>query len=108
MAPRSMSSAAARRPRPPSPPGIAYGPHASTRPRGETAEHARSRAARRSAARHDTSLSAVGALSVAYWHFSGDLRPYIAVQYYPLLCIALLLVACADAALDGNRRNSCP
>lgn len=39
---------------------------------------------------------AVGALSVAYWHVSGDLRPYIAVQYYPLLCIAVLLVAHAD------------
>jgi hypothetical protein len=39
-----------------------------------------------------------GALSVAYWRAYDDLRPYLVVQYYPLLCMALLLALQAHAA----------
>jgi hypothetical protein len=31
-----------------------------------------------------------GAASVAYWHLSGDLRPYLVVQFVPLALIALI------------------
>ena len=34
---------------------------------------------------------AVGAMSVLWWWWSGDLRPYLWVQFAPLLCIPLLL-----------------
>ena len=34
---------------------------------------------------------AAGAMSVAWWWWSGDLRPYVWVQFSPLLCILLLL-----------------
>jgi hypothetical protein len=34
---------------------------------------------------------AVGLLSVLWWHWSGDLRPYLWVQFAPLLCIPLML-----------------
>ena len=42
-------------------------------------------------------LNLVGLLSVVYWHWSemqgaGDLRPYIAVQFFPLLAIPLMLI----------------
>jgi hypothetical protein len=37
-------------------------------------------------------LIAVGAASVAYWKFSGDLRPYVGVQFYPLLAIPLIML----------------
>ena len=42
-------------------------------------------------------LSAAGLASVVYWwwtesHEAGDLRPYIAVQFFPLLVIPLMLV----------------
>ena len=40
---------------------------------------------------------AVGIASVAYWHLTGDLRPYVWVQFTPLAVIATLLV------LDGGR-----
>jgi phosphoglycerol transferase MdoB-like AlkP superfamily enzyme len=36
-------------------------------------------------------LLTVGLLSVIYWRFSGDLRPYILVQFYPLILIPVLL-----------------
>ena len=41
-------------------------------------------------------LTAVGLGSVVYWHWSevqgaGDLRPYILVQYYPMLAIPLMV-----------------
>lgn len=36
-------------------------------------------------------LLAVGVLSVAYWRATGDLRPYVVVQFYPLIAIPLLL-----------------
>jgi hypothetical protein len=36
-------------------------------------------------------LLMVGLLSVIYWRFSGDLRPYILVQFYPLILIPVLL-----------------
>lgn len=43
-------------------------------------------------------LLAVGVASVAYWHFTeqagrGDLRPYVVVQFFPLLLIPLLIWA---------------
>ena len=34
---------------------------------------------------------AVGAMSVLWWWWSGDLRPYLWVQFAPLLCIPLVL-----------------
>lgn len=42
-------------------------------------------------------LVALGAASVAYWHWSesrgmGDLRPYVVVQFYPLLALLILIV----------------
>ena len=36
-------------------------------------------------------LLAAGVGSVWYWHQKDDLRPYILVQYYPLLVMAVLL-----------------
>ncbi len=36
-------------------------------------------------------LLAYGIASVAYWHATGDLRPYIVAQFYPLLTIPILL-----------------
>jgi hypothetical protein len=37
-------------------------------------------------------LLAIGALSVIYWRFSGDLRFYAMVQFYPMLAIPALLL----------------
>lgn len=34
---------------------------------------------------------AVGAISVLWWQWSGDLRPYLWVQFAPLLCIPFVL-----------------
>jgi hypothetical protein len=34
---------------------------------------------------------AVGAMSVLWWHWSGDLRPYLWAQFAPLLCIPFVL-----------------
>jgi hypothetical protein len=34
---------------------------------------------------------AVGAISVLWWQWSGDLRPYLWAQFAPLLCIPLVL-----------------
>jgi len=34
---------------------------------------------------------AVGVMSVLWWRWSGDLRPYLWVQFAPLLCIPLML-----------------
>ncbi|MEZ5853394.1 MAG: hypothetical protein R3D67_01100 [Hyphomicrobiaceae bacterium] len=36
-------------------------------------------------------LLAYGIASVAYWHATGDLRPYVVAQFYPLLAIPVLL-----------------
>jgi hypothetical protein len=36
-------------------------------------------------------LLVIGALSVFYWRFTGDLRPYIVVQFYPLIVVPLML-----------------
>jgi hypothetical protein len=50
-------------------------------------------------------LVALGAWSVLYWHQKDDLRPYLVVQYYPLLCMALLLPShenTEDRALYGG------
>ena len=33
----------------------------------------------------------IGIVSVAYWQWSGDLRPYVLVQFYPLVAIPLLM-----------------
>jgi hypothetical protein len=35
-------------------------------------------------------LVVAGAASVAYWDLTGDLRPYAAVQFYPLVAIPLI------------------
>jgi hypothetical protein len=43
-----------------------------------------------------------GVASVAYWHWSGDLRPYIWVQFTPLLLIAAVI------ALDGHHPATRP
>ncbi len=32
-------------------------------------------------------LLAAGALSVLYWRLTGDLRPYVVVQFYPLIAV---------------------
>jgi hypothetical protein len=37
-------------------------------------------------------LLCVGAASVVYWRSTGDLRPYVVVQFYPLLAIPLMLM----------------
>ena len=37
-------------------------------------------------------LMVVGAGSVLYWHLSGDLRPYVVVQFLPLLLVPLILL----------------
>ena len=37
-------------------------------------------------------LLVFGIASVAYWHWTGDLRPYVFVQFFPLLSIPLMLV----------------
>ncbi len=50
-------------------------------------------------------LLAAGVGSVWYWHKKDDLRPYILVQYYPLLVMAVLLPAHPvpeDRALYGG------
>jgi hypothetical protein len=44
-------------------------------------------------------LVCLGVASVVYWHWSelrgaGDLRPYVLVQYYPVLAIPLLACLC--------------
>jgi lipopolysaccharide export LptBFGC system permease protein LptF len=37
-------------------------------------------------------LIVLGAASVLYWRFSGDLRLYVVVQYYPMLALPLMLI----------------
>lgn len=44
-----------------------------------------------------TPFLVIGALTVAYWHYTeqagnGDLRPYLVVQFFPLLAIPVLLL----------------
>ncbi|MFL6300775.1 MAG: hypothetical protein ACJ71N_09245 [Terriglobales bacterium] len=36
-------------------------------------------------------LVVIGVASVFYWQWSGDLRPYVLVQFYPLLAIPLMM-----------------
>ncbi len=36
-------------------------------------------------------LATLGAASVGYWHWTGNLAPYLVVQFYPLVAIPLLL-----------------
>jgi hypothetical protein len=37
-------------------------------------------------------LLAVGVSSVIYWRISGDLRPYVMVQFYPMVALPLMLL----------------
>lgn len=37
-------------------------------------------------------LIAAGGVSVLYWRFSGDLRPYVLVQFLPLLALPLMVI----------------
>ncbi len=37
-------------------------------------------------------LLALGVASVVYWRFSGDLRLYVFVEYYPLLALPLMIL----------------
>jgi hypothetical protein len=37
-------------------------------------------------------LAPLGVGSVLYWHWTDDLRPYVFVQFFPMLCIPLLLL----------------
>jgi hypothetical protein len=37
-------------------------------------------------------LLAIGVASVVYWRMCGDLRPYVVVQFYPVLAIPFLLL----------------
>lgn len=39
-------------------------------------------------------IAAVGAATVFYWRMSGNLAPYLVVQFYPLAAILLLLTLC--------------
>jgi hypothetical protein len=41
-----------------------------------------------------------GAASVGYWHLSGDLRPYLVVQFVPLVLIALIAGLFAKPNVD--------
>jgi hypothetical protein len=43
-------------------------------------------------------LLLAGAASIWYWHFTGDLRPYILVQYYPIVLIPAILLLFPSAA----------
>jgi hypothetical protein len=36
-------------------------------------------------------LLAVGGLSVVYWRLTGDLRPYVVVQFFPLIAVPVML-----------------
>ena len=46
-------------------------------------------------------LLLAGAGSIWWWHYSGDLRPYVLVQYYPILLIPAILLLFPSQA--GNR-----
>ena len=46
-------------------------------------------------------LLLAGAGSIWWWHYSGDLRPYVLVQYYPILLIPAILLLFPSKA--GNR-----
>jgi hypothetical protein len=37
-------------------------------------------------------LLLAGAASIWWWHYTGDLRPYVLVQYYPILLIPTILL----------------
>jgi len=37
-------------------------------------------------------LIAIGIASVIYWKFTGDLRPYLFVQFYPVLALPLMIL----------------
>ena len=44
-------------------------------------------------------LLAAGALSVLYWRISGDLRPYVIVQFYPLIAVPAMLSIPSEIAV---------
>ena len=44
----------------------------------------------------------LGLASVLYWHYSGDLRPYVLVQFLPLLLIPAAWSAFGGARQDGG------
>jgi hypothetical protein len=39
-------------------------------------------------------LLAIGVVSALLWKWTGDLRPYVLVQFYPMLALPLLLLTC--------------
>jgi hypothetical protein len=43
-------------------------------------------------------LLLAGAGSIWWWHYTGDLRPYVVVQYYPILLIPAILLLFPSAA----------
>ena len=47
-------------------------------------------------------LLVVGAASVFYWDVTGDLRPYVAVQFYPLVAIPLMALMFAPRYTRGS------
>ena len=46
-------------------------------------------------------LLAIGGLSVIWWRFSGDLRLYVAVQFYPLIAVPVMLCMRGPKATTG-------
>lgn len=47
-------------------------------------------------------LVAAGLASVVYWHYTDDLRPYILVQFLPIVLMPLILLFYPKRNLDGN------
>jgi hypothetical protein len=47
-------------------------------------------------------LLVFGVASVAYWQWTGDLRPYVLVQFFPLVTIPLMLVFFPAAYTRGS------
>jgi len=39
-------------------------------------------------------LLAIGVASALFWKWTGDLRPYVLVQFYPMLALPLMIVTC--------------
>jgi hypothetical protein len=46
---------------------------------------------------------ALGALSVVFWRYTDDLRPYAFVQYFPMLALPVLLLRCEGRAIPTRR-----
>jgi hypothetical protein len=44
-------------------------------------------------------LFAAGLISVAWWHYTGDLRLYVLIQYYPIILIPAVLLLFSNAMI---------